>query len=165
MKYNINYEYIFESIFSGGNGPMHYGVCSNYLKDCNTGEMLHLFVRRSVQVHEKSHLCWINLKLIDFCFVLQCSKFSFAWRHHKACDHGRPWHRNCTFPRLLGATTSRAHSKSQRSIQGWTNVAVLRMPTARTRPLSRREGFNAGDWSLAACVSRTVQGIGYSKGE
>ena len=29
-----------------GEGPVHYGVCSNYLRDANEGDDIHLFVRR-----------------------------------------------------------------------------------------------------------------------
>ncbi|KAF4518200.1 hypothetical protein B566_EDAN005925 [Ephemera danica] len=35
----------------GGNGPLHYGICSNYLKDCSEGEMLHIFVRSAPGFH------------------------------------------------------------------------------------------------------------------
>ncbi|XP_065334275.1 nitric oxide synthase-like protein isoform X3 [Cloeon dipterum] len=35
----------------GGGGPMHYGVCSNYLKDCSPGELLHVFVRSAPGFH------------------------------------------------------------------------------------------------------------------
>ncbi|XP_059483538.1 nitric oxide synthase-like protein isoform X3 [Neocloeon triangulifer] len=35
----------------GGNGPTHYGVCSNYLKDCSQGELLHVFVRSAPGFH------------------------------------------------------------------------------------------------------------------
>lgn len=29
-----------------GEGPVHYGVCSNYLRDANEGDDINLFVRR-----------------------------------------------------------------------------------------------------------------------
>ena len=31
---------------AGGKGPLHYGVCSNFLKEVSIGDHVELFVRR-----------------------------------------------------------------------------------------------------------------------
>jgi hypothetical protein len=37
-----------ELFYIDGEGPVHYGVCSNYLRDANEGDDINLFVRRWV---------------------------------------------------------------------------------------------------------------------
>lgn len=36
----------YELFYIDGEGPVHYGVCSNYLRDANEGDDINLFVRR-----------------------------------------------------------------------------------------------------------------------
>lgn len=35
-------------VLPDGKGPLHYGVCSNYLKEVKAGDHIELFVRRLV---------------------------------------------------------------------------------------------------------------------
>lgn len=37
---------IIKKYILGGSGPIHYGVCSNYLREISDGEPLYVFVRR-----------------------------------------------------------------------------------------------------------------------
>lgn len=37
---------LIEIDFVGGEGPPHYGVCSNYLQDIEVGEDICMFIRR-----------------------------------------------------------------------------------------------------------------------
>ena len=43
-----NLHQIVTSFCSGGQGPMHYGVCSNYLQDVSIGDNMYIFVRKCV---------------------------------------------------------------------------------------------------------------------
>ncbi|XP_059050101.1 nitric oxide synthase-like protein [Achroia grisella] len=69
-----------------GEGPVHYGVCSNYLMDCKSGDEVYLFIRSAPNFHLPQDL---SVPLILIGPGTGIAPFRGFWHHRRALLNSR----------------------------------------------------------------------------
>ncbi|ODM95587.1 Nitric oxide synthase [Orchesella cincta] len=169
----------------GGEGPTHYGVCSNYLNDIQIGTLVPCFVRSAVSFHLPTDT---SRPMIMIGPGTGIAPFRGFWQERKILGNRKPGSRFGKMTLFFGCRTkemilyrSELESLKKESILSDIFLALSREPSVKktyVQDLLRREGdavarqimkegghvYVCGDCTMAEDVYQTLKSIVQERG-